>query len=127
MTLREYAGRQVSRLTGRVADQAEKLATSVHPEGIHDLRVAVRRLTQTLRLFARVLGRKKCRAMRRELKALMDLAGEVRTRDIALELFESTGIGRESAPCVRLALERDDAIRMLVSAAAGWRGSQSPP
>lgn len=110
---------------GRVADQASRLAEASDAEAIHDLRVAVRRLTQTLRSFSRVLGKRGCRAVRKELKTLMDLAGEVRTRDIALELFEAAGIGTESAPCVRLMLEREDAISALAVHAGEWKESDA--
>ncbi|MDX1980695.1 MAG: CHAD domain-containing protein [Bryobacteraceae bacterium] len=123
MTLRDYAARQVDVLMNRVAAQVDRLAEARDADAIHDFRVSIRRLTQSLRAFAGVLPKKESKQVRKEMKVLMDLAGEVRTRDIALELFDAAKVPPDSAPCVRLALEREDAIAELSAAAARWRGT----
>lgn len=124
MTLEGYAGVRVAGLIGRVECELGRLSQSRDAEAIHDLRVSVRRLTQALRALRGVLPKKPARAVRRELKPLMDLAGEVRTRDIALELFESAGVAADSAVCVRLALEREDAIAALAAMAGRMNGEE---
>jgi CHAD domain-containing protein len=122
MTLREFAERQVDQRIGRVAAQVERLAAERDAEAIHDLRVSIRRLTQSLRAFAGIVPAKQAKRIRKEMKVLMDLAGEVRTRDIALELFTAAGVAPSSAPCVRLALEREEAIAELAGLAVQWQG-----
>lgn len=123
MTLHAYASRQMVGLIARVSEEIAHLAHARDAEAIHDLRVAIRRMTQSLRAFAGVLPKKQSKLVRREAKTLMDLAAEVRSRDIALELFEAAGVTADTAPCVRLMLERQEAIDRLAAAAAEWRHS----
>lgn len=123
MTLHAYASRQMISLIGRVSAEIAHLAHANDAETIHDLRVAIRRMTQSLRAFAGVLPKRQSKLVRREAKTLMDLAAEVRSRDIALELFEASGVAGDAAPCVRLKLERQEAIDTLAAAAAQWQHS----
>lgn len=123
MTLRAFLDAQLNALMERLQGEIERLASEREPEAIHDLRVSIRRLTQALRGFAGVVPKKQAKRIRRELKELMDLAAEVRSRDIALELFEAAKIPPQSAPCVLLNLEREDAITELTATAARWRNS----
>jgi CHAD domain-containing protein len=81
-----------------LAFQINQTVRSRNPEAVHDLRVAIRRFTQVLRLFKPCFHGKELRKIRRELKQMMDLAGEVRNCDIALKLMsksrrrETTGL-----------------------------------
>lgn len=59
------------------------------PDWIHDLRVAIRRYTQCLRLFSPCWKKSETRAIRDSLTPLMDLLGEVRNYDIALDLLQT--------------------------------------
>jgi CHAD domain-containing protein len=74
-----------------------KLAFHIHqnlrphnPEAVHDLRVAIRRFSQTLRVFKPCFRGKEMRKVRRELKRIMDLAGEVRNCDVSLKLLSKS-------------------------------------
>src|SRR3974390_1292225 len=59
-------------------------------EAIHDLRVAIRRLTECLRLFDHFFpGRPK--KIRKRLSKLMDSCGATRNCDIAIELLKEAG------------------------------------
>src|SRR5882762_9046522 len=53
-------------------------------KGIHDLRVAVKRFREALRLFRPVLRKKTFRRHREWIEELNDALGEVRDRDVAL-------------------------------------------
>ena len=64
-----------------------------HPsevEAIHRLRVSIRRFKQVLRVFEDEFEH--VRRMRRSLRGIMDLCGEVRNWDIALEVLAAAGI-----------------------------------
>jgi len=84
---RKFALDQAERRLGRLAFQINRTAESRDTEAVHDLRVAVRRFSQVLRLFKPYFRGKEVRKIRRELKQMMGLAGEVRNCDIALKLM----------------------------------------
>jgi len=69
-----------------LAFQINQTVKSRGVEAIHDLRVATRRFSQVLRVFKPCFRGKESRKIRRELKQIMELAGEVRNCDIALKL-----------------------------------------
>jgi len=84
---RKFASDQAGRRLGRLAFQINQTVESRDADAVHDLRVAVRRFSQVLRLFKPCFRGKEVRKIRRELKQMMDLAGEVRNCDIALKLM----------------------------------------
>ena len=55
------------------------------PESIHKLRVAIRRSEAALLVFGRLLPKQRTSRLRRQLKRLRQLAGEVRDIDVFLE------------------------------------------
>ena len=59
------------------------------PDAIHDLRVAIRRLNQTLRVFGNWFGARRVKKLRGRLKKLMERCGAVRNCDIALEVLKA--------------------------------------
>ena len=64
-------------------------------ETVHKVRVAIRRLQQGLRLFRPYLSKKGVEKMKAELREIMDVAGELRNRDIAVELVKDAKEGSE--------------------------------
>src|ERR1700675_2818312 len=69
--------------------------TAKHPEdpdAIHDLRVSIRRLSQSLRTFRGLLDPKRVKKLRRRLRNVMEYCGDVRNCDVALELLQQSGI-----------------------------------
>jgi len=84
---RKFASDQADRRLGRLAFQINQTVKSRDAEAVHDLRVALRRFSQVLRVFKPCFRGKEARKIRRELKQMMDLAGEVRNCDIALKLM----------------------------------------
>lgn len=66
-----------------------------HPddqEAIHDLRVSIRRVTQSLRTFRGLLDPAPLKRFRGRLRKLMDLCAAVRNCDVALDLLPQVGI-----------------------------------
>jgi CHAD domain-containing protein len=57
------------------------------PDSLHDLRVAVRRLQQCLRLFAEPAPK-----LRRHLRRIMDLSNTIRNCDVTLDLLASANV-----------------------------------
>lgn len=78
-------------------------------DGVHDMRVATRRLRAALEVFAAGLPRRRLRRALREVKALADALGERRDRDVAIETLEAL---RAAASVEQL--ERDAVERLLV-------------
>jgi CHAD domain-containing protein len=58
-------------------------------EGVHDMRVATRRLRAALEVFGAALHRKRGARALSEVKALAAALGERRDRDVQLELLEA--------------------------------------
>jgi CHAD domain-containing protein len=117
-----------------VAQQALKMRANIQgaledldPEFLHDLRVATRRLRSALRLFADVLGPKRCDALRGELGLVGQVLGAVRDLDVfginlqaqAQRLAEARGIAGRLAE--ELARQRGPARSSLVAALTARR------
>jgi CHAD domain-containing protein len=72
-----YLRAQVGQL--RVADDALRAG---EPAGVHDLRVAVRRLRSCLRVFGAIIDRSRVRPLADELRWLSDLLGAARDQEV---------------------------------------------
>jgi CHAD domain-containing protein len=75
---RKVVGQQALKMKANVNGTLEDL----DPEYLHDLRVAIRRLRSALRLFAEVLGPRRCDSLRVELNWIAQLLGAVRDLDV---------------------------------------------
>ena len=103
-------------------DAALRLAAR-HPkdaESIHDLRVAIRRFVQCLKVFQQFFDKPAARKIRRRLGKLMDLCAAVRNRDIALDLLRETGV-EDAVLTEPLAASRVEAVRSLSVSLKRWR------
>lgn len=76
-------------------------------DSVHKARVAIRRFEQSTRIFRQYLPHGAGGKIRKTLKELMDAAGEVRNRDIALALIGDAPGARE------LTAQRKEAKRRL--------------
>ncbi len=112
-----FASTQAQRLLGKLAFQVRRAAKRPDEDAIHDLRVAIRRLSQCLREFRAFFPKRENKKILKQLDRLMDLAGEMRNRDIAIELL---GPG-ERVLAVRLRAEREHAKSNLAAALIKWR------
>ena len=73
-------------------------------EGVHDMRVATRRLRSISRDFARYVPKVPLKKFRRAVKRLADALGEVRDEDVALAAVEESA--RQAPPELRAGFER---------------------
>lgn len=88
----------------RVSRQLERVRQDNGPDAIHDLRVAVRRLFYLIDCLRPAFDRREAARLRKRLKSVLQAAGAVRDRDIALSLAAEAGLAPQS-PLVQ-ALER---------------------
>ena len=117
----KFASAQASRLMGKLAFQVKHAAKHTDEEAIHDLRVSIRRLSQCLREFRQFFPKQKVKGILKKLGKVMDLAAEMRNRDVAIEL-----IGKDAAAAGPEILasfwhEREQFKRELITALVQWR------
>jgi CHAD domain-containing protein len=119
--IRKLADEQSRALLRRLAYQVNRTSQAAGPDEIHNLRVSIRRFAQCLRTFDEFFPRGKQKKIRKRMKEIMKLAGEVRNRDIALEILKDAGVPAGSAAARLLSGERERAGRELASALKRWR------
>jgi CHAD domain-containing protein len=121
MNVREYVRLQTGLLLRRLAFQVNRTARTGDAGAIHDLRVAIRRLSRCLCVFAQFYPGRSWKKLRRCLADLMDACGNVRDRDIAIELLEQAGLPAASPLVRRLGEERRAADRELRRELLRWK------
>ncbi|MGI8992009.1 MAG: CHAD domain-containing protein [Bryobacteraceae bacterium] len=114
--MQKYVQEQAATLLRRLASQAHEAASLGSADAVHDLRVAIRRLNQCLRVFGNFFPRKDVKKIRGELRDVMDVAGAVRNCDIAIELLKKAKLPAEPV----LAQERRRARKELAGALTSW-------
>jgi CHAD domain-containing protein len=72
----------------QIADLAKPALEENNIEGIHDLRVSIRRLRSALRDFSLLLKKSSTKRMRKDLKKLARLLGSVRDVDVEIEMLK---------------------------------------
>jgi CHAD domain-containing protein len=117
---RRFAREQADRLLGRLAFQIGRAIKSRNAEAIHDLRVTIRRFLQALRAFKRCFHGKALRKIRRELKQIMTVAGDVRNHDIALKLLAKSKRAQGTGLQPKIQSGRREAERSLVTLLKRW-------
>jgi CHAD domain-containing protein len=120
--MRDYARLQTAILLRRLAYQLNRAARNGDAESIHDLRVAIRRLSRCLRVFSPFFPDGSWKKVRHRLAELMEAAGKVRDRDIALQLLAEAGIPARAAVATRLAGERRKVSHELLLEIRRWKG-----
>lgn len=112
--LRIYALQQTRTLLRRLAFQINRAGRAGDAGTVHDLRVAIRRFSQCLRLFEQCYPGGHGRKILRKLKAVMQAASAVRDRDVALELMSAAGLAPDSKAVTAVKKERKQAERDLM-------------
>jgi CHAD domain-containing protein len=112
--MRDYVRQQTAISMGRLTAALTHAAREGDTKSIHDVRVAMRRLSRCLRVFAPFYPDRSWKKIRRRISGLMALAGAVRDCDIAIELVGGPGSGRRGATAV--AASADAAILKQLAA-----------
>ena len=118
--------KRTAELLRRLDKQARAALKSDTAESVHDLRVAIRRFVQALRVFKSLLPAKERKQVRHRLKMVMARAGAVRDCDITLHLIEGQ---RHSAAALktRCEAERHTAAHKPARSLRRWIGHDSLP
>jgi CHAD domain-containing protein len=116
--VRRFALEQIARLLERLALEVEHARSAREPEAIHDLRVTIRRFGRSLRAFSPFVPASVAKRVRKQLRHIMDLTGEVRNRDITLELLDKAEVAE---PVTQVKSDRELAMRILVSELERWQ------
>jgi CHAD domain-containing protein len=90
----------------KLVEEAERCAATPDPDAVHDLRVAIRRFSQALRIFKTLLDAKAVQWMRRALKRVMDAAAVVRDLDVGMERLVAEGLPPDHAVLEQMRNER---------------------
>src|ERR1035441_7182171 len=112
-----FAVAQATRLLERLAFQINGAVHSPHAGAIHDLRVAIRRFSQVLSACKACFPPRPVRKMRRRLKPIMTLAGEVRDTDVALQFVAAAGA---SSLETKLRARRKTGAKTLLASLKHW-------
>src|SRR5258708_35674902 len=84
---RKFVAEHAQKLLGQLAFEINRAAKSRDPESLHDLRVSLRRFSQTLHLFRDFFPGKKMRKIDVRVKKPMRPPEEVRNFDTTLRLL----------------------------------------
>src|SRR5438552_1953900 len=122
--MRDYALAQTAILLRRLAFQANRAARTGDADAVHDLRVAIRRLSRCLRTFAQFYPDNSWKRMRRSMQALMASAGSVRDCDIAMESLRDSGV-KAAGTLRQLAANRHKAAQELSAELRNWKQRNS--
>jgi CHAD domain-containing protein len=116
--MRRYALEQISGLLNRLAFEVEHARAVRDADAVHDLRVTIRRFGRSLRAFSPFVPPRAVKQIKNQLRHMMDLAGEVRNRDITMDLLREAQI---EEPLVAVKDDRELAMRILVSELERWQ------
>ncbi|MCS7042549.1 MAG: CHAD domain-containing protein [Bryobacteraceae bacterium] len=92
MTLTEHARASLGERIGKLEEQIDLALNNCGEDEVHDFRVAVRRLSQALRVFGNLFPGKEAKRMRKALKPALDAAAHVRDLDVDSELLVRLGL-----------------------------------
>lgn len=91
------AARVVAIRTEELAGSAAGVLDTSEIEGVHDMRVATRRLRAALEVFEPCFPRKRFKPALREVKSLADALGERRDRDVSIAALTEFAAGVQPA------------------------------
>ncbi|MCC6383440.1 MAG: CHAD domain-containing protein [Dehalococcoidia bacterium] len=108
-----FAAERARELMQKLGKEIENSRTHGDPDAIHDLRVAVRRLSQCLDVFSGLFPSKSAKRVRKRIRRIRQLAGDVRDIDIALELLGKVPLPVPDGFPERLAQQREHSYAAL--------------
>lgn len=104
--MREYAIAKTGALLNSAAEAIEHASHTPDEDAVHKMRVSIRRLQQAIRLFKQYLEEDGVTHVKHRLRAIMEVAGELRNRDIAMALVTKAGGDDTELAAQRLAYQK---------------------
>lgn len=114
MTLDQHARDLLRKATTRLDREIGRTMEDPGEDPVHDMRVAIRRLSQALRTFSALFPAREARAMRQALKPSLAAAAVARDLDVGLELLHKEGLPAEHPLLSKMAAERRRAGLALI-------------
>jgi CHAD domain-containing protein len=112
--LAAFAGEQTRARLKRVISAVRFAAKHPQdPKTAHDLRVAIRRFLQCLRMFGGLFDPKPAEKLRARLRKLLDLCGAKRDYDVGLDVLAEAGLPPQHSVVLKFREQRDTASRAL--------------
>jgi CHAD domain-containing protein len=108
LPLSAYVREQLEARMARLEEEWARCAEHSDADSVHDLRVAIRRLREALRLFKSLFPKQQRKQVRSELSLTMSLAGRTRDLDSARDSFARADV--ELSPELALHLSNERAI-----------------
>ena len=125
METSQFAAERASRMIERLTYQTGITIKQRDADAVHDLRVAIRRLSQVLVVFKPCFPSKDLKKIRRNLKETMSLAGDVRNCDIGLKLLAKSQASDGAAIQQKLRVRRREAEQALLTRLRQWIARKS--
>jgi CHAD domain-containing protein len=125
-TVDEHARRTIAQRLERVQEEISAVIEDPAEDPVHDLRVAIRRVSQALRLFSEMLPPKEARRMRRALRPALEAAGRARDLDVGADLLRKEGLNEKHPLYAVMAAERRRAAMALVGQLYLLRAEEIP-
>ena len=130
---REAAALAVGTRADEVWEHEHRVMDTGDIEGVHDMRVATRRLRAAMEIFGPCFPKKRHRKALREVKDLADLLGTRRDPDVMIERLRAVeaGLAQEDRAgieslCDQLRADQENANRHLAEALAELRDDKLP-
>lgn len=107
LSFREAASLAVGVRAEEVWEHEHRALDTADIEGVHDMRVATRRLRAAMEIFEPCFPKKRHRKTLREVKALADMLGERRDPDVMIDRLRAVeaDLTKEDAPGIESLVE----------------------
>lgn len=108
MTFAEAGALVVEARAAELLEHSDGVLDTVAIDGVHDMRVATRRLRAALEVFSPCFPKAPHEQLLKEVKSIADALGERRDRDVAIEMLSgfTEAIVRPDRPGIRSLIER---------------------
>ncbi|MGH2837442.1 MAG: CHAD domain-containing protein [Thermoleophilaceae bacterium] len=133
ISFREAAARAVGTRADEVWEHEQRAMDTRDIEGVHDMRVATRRLRAAMEIFAPSFPTKRHKRALGEVKELADLLGARRDPDVMIERLRGieAKLTKEDRPgidslCAELRADQEEANRRLADELARLRQEKLP-
>jgi CHAD domain-containing protein len=110
----------VVKLLERLAYQVNHTLHKPDADCVHDLRVAIRRFSQSIALYKSAFASRDVKKIRRRLKDLLERTNDTRDCDVALELLHKSELTEAAALEQPLRARRKESLRLLTPALRRW-------